>query len=90
MVQGGSVGKCGILAYRCVVALLPPIRAKGVRIERHQRCAAGLGIPYTLDGGMGGGNLILAACDKALHPHGVLARAVPIPLPRLADGGILM
>ena len=90
MVQGGGVGKGCVLAYRRVVVLLPPIGAKGRRIERHQRRTSGLGVPHAFDGGMGGGDLILTACDKALHPHGVLVRAVPIPLPRLADDSVLV
>ena len=90
MVQGGGIGKSGVFAHRRIIVLLPPIGAKGRRIERDQRRAAGLGIPHTLDGGMGGGDLILAACDKALHPHSVLVRAVSVSLPHLADGSVLV
>ena len=89
MIQCGGVGKGGVFADRGVVVLLPSVGAERRRVERHQRRAAGLRVPHALDRRVHSGDLILFSGHETLHLDAALA-AVLIPLPCLADNGILL
>ena len=89
MIQCGGVGKGGVFADWGIVVLLPSVGAERRRVERHQRRAAGLRVPHALDRRVHSGDLILFSGHETLHLDAALA-AVPIPLPCLADSGILL
>lgn len=89
MIQCGGVGKGSVFADWGIVVLLPSVGAERRRVERHQRRAAGLRVPHALDRRVHSGDLILFSGHETLHLDAALA-AVPIPLPRLADSGILL
>ena len=88
MVQRSGVSKGRVFSDRSIVVLLPSVRAERRRIERHQRRAAGLRVPHTLDRRVHSGDLILFSGHETLHLDAALA-AVPISLPCLTDGSIL-
>ena len=89
MVQRSGVSKGRVFSDRGVVVLLAPVGAERRRVERHQRRAAGLRVPHALDRRVHSSDLILFSGHETLHLDAALA-AVPIPLPCLADSGILL
>ena len=89
MVQRSGVSKGRVFSDRGVVVLLAPVGAERRRVERHQRRAAGLRVPHALDRRVHSGDLILFSGHETLHLDAALA-AVLIPLPCLADNGILL
>lgn len=89
MVQRSGVSKGRVFSDRGVVVLLAPVGAERRRVERHQRRAAGLRVPHTLDRWVHSGDLILFSGHETLHLDAALA-AIPISLPCLADSGILL
>ena len=89
MVQRSGVSKGRVFSDRGVVVLLAPVGAERRSVERHQRRAAGLRVPHALDRRVHSGDLILFSGHETLHLDAALA-AVPIPLPCLADSGILL
>ena len=88
MIQCGGVGKGGVFADWGIVVLLPSVGAERRRVERHQRRAAGLRVPHTLDRRVHSGDLIIFSGHETLHLDAALA-AIPISLPCLTDGSIL-
>ena len=88
MVQRSGVSKGRVFSDRGVVVLLAPVGAERRCIERHQRRAAGLRVPHTLDRRVHSGDLILFSGHETLHLDAALA-AIPISLPCLTDGSIL-
>ncbi len=90
MVQCGCIGKGSVFPHWGVEILLVSVGTERRRIEGDQRRAAGLCVPDALYRRMYGGDLIFRTCYKALHSHRVRTAALPIPLPRLSDGGVLL
>ena len=89
MIQCGGVSKGGVFADWGIVVLLASVGAERRSVERHQRRAAGLRVPHALDRRVHSGDLILFSGHETLHLDVALA-AVLIPLPCLADNGILL
>ena len=89
VVEGGGVGKGGVLAGGGIQILLPAIGTEGGGVEGDQSSAAGLGSLHALNGRVDCLHRPLPASDQADHFRAA-SLGIIVCLPCLTDGGVIV